>query len=78
MTECDLAALGRGPFSPWVIESYHDGTWILAANLMPNALMDRMLLVLQDYQQRRLGPHQDDSYRLRNIETGDCIMGEIL
>jgi len=65
-------------WSRWIIESYHNGQWTLAAHLLPEVTMDVMLKILKEYKTKRLGPYQDETYRLRNRDTNDVIMADIL
>ena len=50
----------------------------LAAHLLPEVTMEVMLNVLKEYKTKKLGPYRDETYRLRNRDTNDVIMADIL
>ena len=68
----------KGPYSSWVIESWHDDRWVTSCRFFGGISMHELMWSLRMHQESKLGAYRDDTYRLYNEDTGDYILADIL
>jgi hypothetical protein len=70
-------------WSQWIIESWHvpdigEPGWVKAASFFTCATFDEMIKTLRQYKVQKLGPYRDETYRMRNLDTDEIVMADIL